>query len=215
MAAVEAPPLGYLVINVLEAAGHDSEDAPVWDSEFKQGYARVEIRGGARTIKKLTSTQDVADNGITWVEQLSLEVLEGASELRIMLCRPKQAGSERSSSSIVAACGIYMKDILEAAPVDKYFELYKPGGGSAGGFIRVAISFLEPDQVRNGELEDVARDSGKAAGGKQGGGLAGLAKKVLVVGVVAAGVAFALQQVGKKQGDKKQGVAAGDKGKKK
>lgn len=42
------------------------------------------------------------------------------------------------------------------------------GGGSAGGFIRVAISFLEPDQVRNGELEDVARDSGKAAGGKQG-----------------------------------------------
>lgn len=60
-------------------------------------------------LQKLTSTQDVADNGITWVEQLSLEVLEGASELRIMLCRPKQAGSERSSSSIVAACGIYMK----------------------------------------------------------------------------------------------------------
>lgn len=27
------------------------------------------------------------------------------------------------------------------------------GGGKAGGFIRVAISFLEPDQVRNGTLE--------------------------------------------------------------
>jgi hypothetical protein len=47
--------------------------------------------------------------------------------LRIMLCRPKESNGERSSSSIVAACGIYMKDILEAAPVDKYFELYKPG----------------------------------------------------------------------------------------
>ncbi|KAL4428126.1 hypothetical protein ABPG75_002215 [Micractinium tetrahymenae] len=214
MAAAEAPPLGYLVINVLEAAGHDAEDAPVWESEFKQGYARVEIRGGPRTIKKLTSTQDVADNGITWVEQLSLEVLEGASELRIMLCRPKQAGSERSSS-IVAACGIYMKDILEAAPVDKYFELYKPGGGSAGGFIRVAISFLEPDQVRNGELDGGAHDGSKAAGGKkQGGGLAGLAKKVLVLGVVATGVAFAVQQVGKKREVKKE-EPAGNKNKKK
>lgn len=37
------------------------------------------------------------------------EVLEGASELRIMLCRPRAAGGERSSSSIVAACGIYMR----------------------------------------------------------------------------------------------------------
>jgi len=37
------------------------------------------------------------------------EVLEGANELRIMLCRPKEASGERSSTSIVAACGIYMK----------------------------------------------------------------------------------------------------------
>lgn len=37
------------------------------------------------------------------------EVLEGANELRIMLCRPKEGGGERSSTSIVAACGIYMK----------------------------------------------------------------------------------------------------------
>lgn len=37
------------------------------------------------------------------------EVLEGANELRIMLCRPKETSGERSSTSIVAACGIYMK----------------------------------------------------------------------------------------------------------
>ena len=41
-AMAEGGPLGYLVINVLEAAGHDSEDAVVWDPDFKQGYARGE-----------------------------------------------------------------------------------------------------------------------------------------------------------------------------
>jgi hypothetical protein len=44
-------------------------------------------------------------------------VLEGASELRIMLCRPKDNGVEGAagrspSTSIVAACGIYMKVCL-------------------------------------------------------------------------------------------------------
>jgi len=34
--------------------------------------AAVEIRGGPKTIKKFTSTKAVDDNGITWVEQLSL-----------------------------------------------------------------------------------------------------------------------------------------------
>lgn len=188
----EGGPLGYLVINVLEAAGHDSEDAVVWDPDFKQGYARVEIRGGPKTIKKFTSTKAVDDNGITWVEQLSLEVLEGANELRIMLCRPKETSGERSSTSIVAACGIYMKDILEAAPVDKYFELYKPGGGAAGGFIRVAISFLEPDQVRNGDLDSAA------AGVRQQkqGGLLGTALRVGGAVLVAAAAYGALTKAG-------------------
>lgn len=161
--AGEPERVGFLIINVLEAAGHDSDDAVVWEPEFKQGYARgepggagvrcrgpwdrrqqlqqrrrgrdsavggrlrpvsirtaspccgaVEIRGGPKTIKvrapagpalcsaatadatdqrrrgwgvlsglrcpsalfplpqKVTSTQNVEDNGITWVEQLSL-----------------------------------------------------------------------------------------------------------------------------------------------
>lgn len=135
--ASEPQPLGWLVVNVLESAGHDSDDAVVWDPDFKQGQARgerrrcsrrngrsralaliaclplrapdvpaVEIRGGARTIRvrafagppdgcrtaappprgdqlslpacacpalqKLTSIQRVEDNGITWMEQLSL-----------------------------------------------------------------------------------------------------------------------------------------------
>ncbi|KAI7845712.1 hypothetical protein COHA_000826 [Chlorella ohadii] len=205
----EGGPLGYLVINVLEAAGHDSEDAVVWDPDLKQGYARVEIRGGPKTIKKFTSTKAVDDNGITWVEQLSLEVLEGANELRIMLCRPKEASGERSSTSIVAACGIYMKDILEAAPVDKYFELYKPGGGAAGGFIRVAISFLEPDQVRNGDL-----DTGAGGVRQQKQGLLGTALRVggaVAVAALAYGALSKAGVIGKKK--EEEAAPAGRNGK--
>lgn len=38
---------GYLVINVLEAAGHDSDDAVVWEPEFNKGYARGALGSGA------------------------------------------------------------------------------------------------------------------------------------------------------------------------
>ena len=45
----EAPaPVGYLVINVLEAAGHDADDAAVWEPDFKQGHARGECWVGPR-----------------------------------------------------------------------------------------------------------------------------------------------------------------------
>jgi len=42
-----------------------------------------------------------------------------------------------------------MRDILEAVPIDKYFELFKPGEGAEGGFIRISMNYLRPDQVRN------------------------------------------------------------------
>ena len=41
--------------------------------------------------------------------------------------------------------GIFVQDILEAVPIDKYFELFKPGAGGEGGFIRVAMAFY-PDR---------------------------------------------------------------------
>lgn len=40
MAEANGAVAGFLVINVLEAAGHDSDDAVVWEPEFKNGYAR-------------------------------------------------------------------------------------------------------------------------------------------------------------------------------
>lgn len=37
--------------------------------------------------------------------------------------------------------GIFVKDILEAVPIDKFFELFKPGAqeSSLGGYIRVTL----------------------------------------------------------------------------
>jgi hypothetical protein len=46
----------------------------------------------------------------------------------------------------VAACGIFVADILDAVPIDKYFELFKPGAGGEGGFIRIGMTF-DHDQV--------------------------------------------------------------------
>ena len=34
-----------------------------------------------------------------------------------------------------------MSDILDAVPIDKYFELFRPGAGGEGGFIRLGLDF--------------------------------------------------------------------------
>ncbi len=44
MADGTAKVTGYCIINVLESAGHDSEDQGVWEPDFKSGYARGELR---------------------------------------------------------------------------------------------------------------------------------------------------------------------------
>jgi hypothetical protein len=56
------------------------------------------------------------------------EVPEGANELRLILCRKTSPGT--TSTSVVSACGIYVSDILDAVPIDKYFELFKPVRGT-------------------------------------------------------------------------------------
>jgi hypothetical protein len=43
--------------------------------------------------------------------------------------------------------GIYVSDILDAVPIDKYFELFRPGAGGDGGFIRLSLDYgTEPPQ---------------------------------------------------------------------
>ncbi len=51
-----------------------------------------------------------------------------------------------------------MNDILEAVPIDKYFELFKPNAGGEGGFIRIRMNFVrdlsELDTTRPGKSRD-------------------------------------------------------------
>ena len=89
--------------------------------------------------------------------------------------------------------GIFVQDILEAVPIDKYFELFKPGAGGEGGFIRVAMAFY-PDRkaLERGAAGGHGRGGGvrrRGAGGEGGGGGSGglvtLAVLAAVVGLAA------------------------------
>lgn len=131
---------GYLTVSVAEASGKNKEDDIVWDGNFVEGFVKVEVRGGPRNIKVSSSPKRVLANSIQWGENLTAEVLEESRELRIMLCREKRTGT-RVGTSVIAACGIFINDILEAVPIDKYFELFKPGAGGEGGFIRIGMNF--------------------------------------------------------------------------
>lgn len=39
--------------------------------------------------------------------------------------------------------GIFVNDILEAVPIDKYFELFKPNAGGEGGYMRIGMNFVK------------------------------------------------------------------------
>lgn len=72
---------------------------------------------------------------------LCRDLFEGSSELRLLLCR-EQTNNGRRSVHVVCACGIFVQHILDAVPIDKYFEMFKPGSGSDGGFVRLKMRLL-------------------------------------------------------------------------
>jgi hypothetical protein len=142
---------GYLVVMVEEATGKNQRSEFVWDnSATLEAFVKVEIRGGPKNIKDQTRKVGLQGDTITWHQQLVLEVLEGSNELRLMLCREKFQGTKRGTS-VIAACGIYVNDILDAAPIDKYFEMFKPNAGGEGGYVRICIKFTK-DQAGLNQL---------------------------------------------------------------
>lgn len=150
----DIPLRGYLLVTVAEASGCNKEEDDVWDPGFYEGYIRIEVRGaGLPTSKATSSIKRVLSGQISWQEDIVCEVLEGANELRVMLCKEKRNPNTGAiGQTVVAACGIYVEDILDAVPIDKYFELFKPKNGGDGGFIRVAMNFSR-DPPEEAELE--------------------------------------------------------------
>mmetsp|Transcript_29159 Transcript_29159/g.74399 ORF Transcript_29159/g.74399 Transcript_29159/m.74399 type:complete len:233 (-) Transcript_29159:390-1088(-) len=136
---------GYLILTVEEASGKTSRDQFTWDTNVGstfEAFVKVELRGGSRNIKAQTRKAQLVGETVTWREELRMEVLEGSNELRLMLCREKFQGTKRGTS-VIAACGIFVSDILEAVPIDKYFELFKPNAGGEGGFIRICMNYVK------------------------------------------------------------------------
>eukprot|EP01026_Neomeris_dumetosa_P048402 TRINITY_DN4189_c1_g1_i3.p2 TRINITY_DN4189_c1_g1~~TRINITY_DN4189_c1_g1_i3.p2 ORF type:complete len:233 (-),score=38.47 TRINITY_DN4189_c1_g1_i3:218-916(-) len=137
---------GYLLITVEEASGRNKDDTFVWDHNSFEGFVKAELRGGERPVKAQTKKVWVQGTSLTWKENLKLEVLEGSNELRLMLCREKMLVKDNKKGvAVMAACGIYVNDILDAVPIDKYFELFKPTQGGDGGYIRVRLNFSQTD----------------------------------------------------------------------
>eukprot|EP00798_Chlamydomonas_sp_ICE-L_P001514 gene1514-32892_t len=150
---------GHLIVRVEEGSGKTQAQGGEFTWETAAGstfeaFMKVEIRGGSQNVKAQTRKAALVGEKITWDEELRLEVLEGSNELRLMMCREKFLGTKRGTS-VIAACGIFVSDIIDAVPIDKYFELFKPNNGGEGGLIRVSMNFVknlsELDVGQNGE----------------------------------------------------------------
>lgn len=130
-------------MRVKEAQGRNRAGENVWDPSFTEGFIRAELRNTDSTkIVENSTTRRVNANVIEWDEELRLEVKDGAKELRLMLCKERKTGN-RLGTSCVSACGIFIEDILQAVPINKFFELFKPRqvDNPEGGFIKVNITF--------------------------------------------------------------------------
>lgn len=56
--------------------------------------------------------------------------------------------SPKPFAAAIPAAGIFVSDILDAVPIDKYFELFKPSAGGEGGFIRLGLDFVrDPNEL--------------------------------------------------------------------
>lgn len=136
-------PKKYLYLTVHEASGLLRDKEVLWEPSFTEGFVRVEVKGEGKVSKANTLNQRVEDCTITWEQELRLEVSDASQELRIMLCKERaRSKDDRKSAQVIAACGIFVSDILEAVPIDKYFELFKPVADAncgLGGFVRIAM----------------------------------------------------------------------------
>ncbi|GBF99656.1 hypothetical protein Rsub_12475 [Raphidocelis subcapitata] len=200
-------PKGFLSFRPIEASGLNKDEQYVWPSSDFEGFVKVELRGGPRNVKAATRRVGVQGSTIFWNEPLVLEVLDNANELRVMLCKDKVSqlpdGTTKRGTQVVAACGIYVSDILDAVPIDKYFELFRPGAGGDGGFIRLSLDYST-------ERPQYGYGNGVYSGGKQK-KRRGWLLPVLLLAVAGAGAFFGKKYYDEQQKDKKpagKGAAA-------
>jgi hypothetical protein len=176
----------YLQVRVEEATGSNKEAINTWDDDIKEGFVKVELRGeGTKPIKKITRVVPAVrreggppDVKMVWNEPVYLEISSNSTELRLLLCREKENNGKKSLH-VVTACGIFVKDILDAVPIDKYFEMFKPVSGNEGGFVRLKMNIIP-----EADMKGIQKHLQEKTGGR--GALKGF---LLIAAIVATGVA--------------------------
>ncbi len=66
--------------------------------------------------------------------------------------------------------GIYVNDIIEAVPIDKYFELFKPSAGGEGGFVRLSLDYSKDASQLPGAKGSCWAGEGTGGNRARGGG---------------------------------------------
>ncbi|UPQ97556.1 hypothetical protein HOP50_01g08510 [Chloropicon primus] len=111
-----------------------------------EAFVRVELRGGASQKVSTPSTKLKKDT-LNFDAKVTLELTDDASELRLLLCKKKDGVA--TQNTVLSAAGIYVKDILKAAPIVKYFDLFKSYGAGFGGKVKLSMTVSEG----NGDTE--------------------------------------------------------------
>eukprot|EP00983_Pelagomonas_calceolata_P106730 1159266-Pelagomonas_calceolata.AAC.5 len=69
-----------------------------------------------------------------------------------------------TSSRLCPLTSIFVDDIIEAVPIDKYFELFKPNLLGGGGFIRICMNFVKDLSELQQQPDYTRMPSGKECG---------------------------------------------------
>eukprot|EP00211_Chloroparvula_japonica_P015140 CAMPEP_0119133076 /NCGR_PEP_ID=MMETSP1310-20130426/12933_1 /TAXON_ID=464262 /ORGANISM="Genus nov. species nov., Strain RCC2339" /LENGTH=242 /DNA_ID=CAMNT_0007123751 /DNA_START=11 /DNA_END=740 /DNA_ORIENTATION=+ len=199
--------MGRLQVLVKRAEGRTRTGGSGWADVPKGSelFVKVEMRGAPDTKAQKVNTNavKVKDDKIVLNTQIDLNIVDGTEELRILVCKKKEAAG--NVATVIAAAGIYVRDITKmVGTISKDFDLFKPGGkGDLGGVVSLELKYFPHTEATAAATATAAEtaSTSKAAGGekKQKKGGFGLVKLLLLAGV-GAGAFFAVKDQ-KKGGD--------------
>jgi len=115
----------HLEVKVLSACGL-VKGVSAWDLTDFDGYVKVEMRGGSGVVVKArTSAVKSVNQKLQFNEFMTLPIPAAAEEVRLTVCKEKKRGAHGSSVKIANA-GIRLRDLLQAVPIERDFNLFKP-----------------------------------------------------------------------------------------
>ncbi len=155
----------------------------------------VELKGQSGSVQKVnSSTSRIKDGVAVFNAAIDLEVKDGSEELRLLVCKKKPGAA--NVAQVVAAAGIFVKDIMKMGSISKDFDLYKPGGdGNLGGKIALDMKFTpSAAAAETGAAAPEGVEKKEGGVSKLGGGGGSAPVLAVLVLAAAAGLAMVLGQ---------------------